>query len=64
MRIFTKPKKCISQGLGVVGFFPDNLEPPTKQQIGLTKSTSYFDMQDTVSKEAQSPVVDGYKICT
>ena len=44
--------------------FSDNLGAPTKQQIGLTKSTSYFDMQETVSKEAQIPVVDGYKICT
>ena len=53
----------MSQVLGIVEFF-DNLGVPTKQKIGLTKSTSYFDMQETVSKEAQSPVVDGYKICT
>ena len=49
--------------MGVVGFFTDNLGAPTKQQIGLTKSTSYFDMQETVSKEAQSPVEDRY-LCT
>ena len=68
MRIFSRPKKCMSQGLGVVGFFSDNLGAPTKQQIGLTKSTSYIFwyayMQETVSKEAQSPVVHRYKICT
>ena len=64
MQIFARPKKCMSQGFGVIGSFCDNLGVPTKQQIGLTKSTSYFDMQETVSKEEQSPVVDRYKIYT
>ena len=64
MQIFAIPKKCMSQGLGVVRFLLINLGVTTKQQIGLTKSTSYFDMQETVSKEEQSPVVDRYKICT
>ena len=64
MQILARPKKCMSQGFGVIGSFCDNLGVPTKQQKGLTKSTSYFDMQETVSKEAQSKIVDGYKICT
>ena len=54
MQIFARPKKSMSQGLGVVVCFSDNLGAPNKQQIGLTKSTSYFDMQeDTESQKIQ-----------